>query len=52
MNEMLAKKTAKFLKEYYPTSSIVCFKGKGHCEVSLMNSEQMIKELDKVLIKK
>lgn len=48
-NEMLAKKTAKYIKKYYPNSNIICFKGKGHCENSLLNPNEMIKELDKVL---
>lgn len=51
LNEMLAKKTARYLKKYYPNSNIICFKGKAHCEVSLMQPKEMIKELDKVLIK-
>ena len=48
-NEMLAKKTAKYIKKYYSNSNIICFKGKGHCENSLFKPEEMIKELDKVL---
>ena len=31
-NEMLAKKSAKYVKKYYPTTIIKCFKGKFHCE--------------------
>ena len=49
VNEMLAKKTAKYIKKYYPNSNIICFKGKGHCEHSLLNPKEMIKELDKIL---
>lgn len=49
LNEMLAKKTARYLKKYYPNSKIICFKGKAHCEVSLMKPKEMIKELDKIL---
>lgn len=52
INEMLAKKTAKYIKKYYPDSRIICFKGKGHCEDSLLNPKSMIKELNKVLVKK
>jgi len=48
-NEMLAKKTAKYIKKYYPNSNIICFNGKGHCENSLLNPNEMIKELDKIL---
>ena len=49
INEMLAKKTAKYIKKNYPNSNIICFKGKGHCENSLLNPNEMIKELDKIL---
>ena len=48
-NEMLAKKTARYIKKYYPNSNIICFKGNGHCEYSLLNPKEMIKELDKIL---
>ena len=48
INEMLAKKTAKYIKKNYPNSNIICFNGKGHCENSLLNPKEMIKELDKV----
>lgn len=49
LNEMLAKKTARYLKKYYPNAQIICFKGKGHCELSLMNPKEMTKKLKKVL---
>ncbi len=49
MNEMLAKKTAKYIRKYYPQASVKCFKGKAHCENSIFNQEYMIKELDMVL---
>ena len=48
-NEMLAKKTAKYIKKKYPNSNIICFNGKGHCENSLLNPKEMIKELEKIL---
>ena len=48
MNEMLAKKSAKYLKKYYPSSNIICLKGKFHCETSIFNPNEMIKELDKI----
>ena len=51
IKELLAKKTAKYIKKHYPNSHIICFKGKGHCENSLFKPKEMIKELDKVLIK-
>lgn len=50
-NEMLAKKSAKYVKKYYPTTEIICFKGKFHCENALFYPEVMIKELDKIFIK-
>ena len=43
------QKTAKYIKENYPTSNLRCFKGKGHCEDSLLNPSVMIEELDRVL---
>ena len=52
VNEMLAKKTAKYIKKHYPNSNIICFNGKGHCENSLLNPNEMIKELDKILDRK
>lgn len=48
-NEMLAKKSAKYVRKYYPTTMVKCFKGKFHCENALFNSEIMIAELDKIL---
>ena len=32
MNEMFARKTAKYISKNYPNARIKCFKGKGHCE--------------------
>ena len=49
-NEMLAKKTAKYISKYYSNATIICFKGKAHCENSLFHPEVMIKELDNLLI--
>lgn len=48
-NEMFAKKTAKYIKKHYHNSNAICFKGKGHCENSLLNPNEMIKELEKIL---
>lgn len=45
MNEMLARKTAKYISKNYSDATIKCFKGKGHCENALMNPELMIREL-------
>lgn len=48
-NEMLAKKTAGYIKKHYPDAVIKCFKGKGHCQVSLFEPEAMTEETDKIL---
>lgn len=48
VNEMLAKKSAKYVKKYYPATIVKCFKGKFHCENALFNPEIMISELDKI----
>lgn len=37
LNEMLAKKTAKYIFKNYPDSTVVCLKGKGHCEDLLLD---------------
>ncbi|WP_425538106.1 alpha/beta fold hydrolase [Microaceticoccus formicicus] len=50
-NEMLAKKSAKYVSKYYPNTIIKCFKGKFHCENALFNQKIMIEELDKILDK-
>ena len=47
-NEMLAKKSAKFMLKNYPDTVIKCFAGKAHCETSIFQPELMIEELDKV----
>ena len=47
-NEMLAKKSAKYVRKYYPNTTVKCFKGKFHCENALFNQEIMIAELDKI----
>lgn len=49
INEILAKKTAEYIRRNYPNSKIKCFQGKGHCEDSLLNPSVMIAELDNVL---
>ncbi len=47
-NEILAKKSAKYVLKHYPTTVVRCFKGKFHCENALFNPEIMIAELNKV----
>lgn len=46
INELLAKKSAKYIRKNYPSSTVKCFRGKGHCEDSLFNPSVMIAELD------
>lgn len=48
VNEILAKKTAKFILKNYPHTVVKCFKGKTHCETSIFQPESMIEELNKV----
>ncbi len=48
LNEMLAKKSARYLSEHYPDTVIKSFKGKGHCENALHYPDIMIKELDAI----
>ena len=50
-NEMLAKKSAKYVSKYYPNTIIKCFKGKFHCENALFNPDVMISELDEIFDK-
>lgn len=50
VNEMLARKTAKFIRSRYPEAKIVCFKGKGHCEYSIHQPDVMMGNLDKILL--
>lgn len=47
-NEMLAKKSAKYVRKYYPTTVVKCFKGKFHCENALFKPEIMIEELNEI----
>lgn len=47
-NEMLAKKSAKYVKKHYPTTIIKSFRGKFHCENALFNPDIMIAELNKI----
>lgn len=51
LNEMLAKKSAKYVRKHYPNTTVKCFKGKFHCENALFNPEIMIAELGKIFDK-
>ena len=53
INEILFRKVAHYLKKNYQntTTTTICLKGKGHCEDALINPEEHIKTLYKVLKK-
>lgn len=49
INELLFKKVAKFLEKNYVDAETICLKGKGHCEDALLNPQEHIKVLNKIL---
>ena len=49
VNEILFRGVAKYIKKNYPNANTMCFKGKGHCEDALLNPQEHIKTLDRVL---
>ena len=49
VNEILFRRVAKFMKKNYPNANTICFKGKGHCEDGLLNPQEHIKVINKVL---
>ena len=49
VNEVLAKKSAKFISKSYSNSTVKCFNGKVHCENALLFPELRIRELDNIL---
>lgn len=49
LNETFSKKTGKFIKKHYKNSNIICFKNKGHCEVSIFKPMEMFKYLDNII---
>ena len=51
MNELLAKKSANYLKKYYQNTQIKVFKRCGHCEISIFKPLQMIREIEDILSK-
>ena len=46
LNEMLAKKSAKYLKKHYPQAKVVCLKGYSHGELVLRHPDQYIKVVE------
>lgn len=51
INEILFRKVAHYLRKNYQNTTTICLKGKGHCEDALINPEEHIKTLNKVLKK-
>ncbi len=49
-NEILARKSAKYMKKYYSNSEIIRLNGKGHCETALFYPNEMIERLNKILL--
>lgn len=50
INEFVFRKVAKYIKKNYKNSTIICLKGKGHCEDALLHSNEWIERLDKYII--
>lgn len=42
INEFVFRKVAKYIKKNYKNSTIICLKGKGHCEDALLHSNEWI----------
>ena len=51
INEILFRKVAHYLLKNYKNTTTICLKEKGHCEDALINPEEHIKTLNKVLKK-
>lgn len=49
INELFAKKSAKFIAKHYKGSVITVFQGKGHCENALLHPDAMLQALDQIL---
>ena len=49
LNEMVSKKSAKYLKRHYPQAVITCQRGYSHCELSLHHPERYIKAVEHFL---
>lgn len=45
-NEMMAQKSAKFIKKHYPNAEIITMHGKGHCEFALLEPDKMFELLN------
>lgn len=51
LKEIVFKKIAIYISKHYQNSKIICQKGKGHCEDTLLNPKNKIKQLDNILRK-
>lgn len=51
LDEMLSKKTAKYIKKWYPKAVVVCLKGTAHCEGFSGKFERCVEILDEILKK-
>lgn len=49
ISETVSKKSARYIKKYYPQIYIKCFKGKGHCENFCSDTKQRIEMLEKLI---
>lgn len=49
INEIVFKSVGKYISKHYQNSTVVCLKGKGHCEDALLHPEQWIKTLNNYL---
>ena len=47
LNEIVSKKSAKYLKHYYPKTAIISQSGFSHCELSLHHPDQYIETVEK-----
>ena len=52
LNELLAKKSAKFLQACYPNTKVKQLNGYSHCQLGLRRSEEHIEALERFLAEK
>lgn len=49
LNELLSKKSAKFLQQYYPQTTVKRLDGYSHCQLGLWHPEEYIEVLEEFL---
>ena len=49
ISETVSKKSARYIKKYYPGIFIKCFKGRGHCENFCSDPKKRIEMLEKII---